>query len=142
LILSKLAIVLVFVIAVGLVGDATGVGAVLSGLILLLLACLAPWACFKILDFAGTGVASEWHRATNGSTVAAINQGRVTATSMLRTAAPVLGGAGATAAVVSTSPSGQTTSPTSPPPLRPPVLTPPEPASTTSRQDSPSGGIA
>jgi hypothetical protein len=140
LILSKLAIVLVFVIAVGLVGDATGIGAVLSGLILLLLACLAPWACFKILDFAGTSVASEWHRATNGSTVAAVNQGRVTATSILRTAAPVLGGAGATAAVASTSSNGQTASPASPPMLRPPMLTPSESAGTPSRQDTHSGG--
>jgi hypothetical protein len=140
LILSKLAIVLVFVIAVGLIGDATGIGAVLSGLILLLLACLAPWACFKILDFAGTSVASEWHRATNGSTVAAVNQGRVTATSILRTAAPVLGGAGATAAVASTSSNGQTASPASPPMLRPPRLTPSESAGTPSRQDTHSGG--
>jgi type IV secretion system protein TrbL len=141
LILSKLAIVLVFVIAVGLVGDATGIGAVLSGLILLLLACLAPWACFKILDFAGTNVASEWHRGTNGATVAAVNQGRVTATSILRTAAPVLGGgAGAAAAAGATASSGQATPPPPAPPLNPPMLTPPAPVSGPARQDASSGG--
>ena len=98
LILSKLAIVLVFVVAVGMLGDATGIGALLSGLILLLLACLAPWACFKFLEFAGTAVAGEWHRATNGSTIAAANQGRVTAQSLMRTVAPIVGGAPGAAA--------------------------------------------
>ena len=141
LILAKLAIVLVFVIAVGMVGNARGIGAVLSGLILLMLACLAPWACFKVLDFAGTGVATEWHRATNGSTVAAINQGRLSATSILRTAAPVLGGAGAGAAAVTATSGGRTSAPV-PPPLRPPMLTPPEPASSPSRHESPSGSAA
>ncbi len=93
LILSKLAIVLVFVVAVGMLGNSTGIGALLSGLILLLLACLAPWACFKFLEFAGTAVAGEWHRATNGSTIAAANQGRMTAQSMMRTVLPIVGGA-------------------------------------------------
>jgi hypothetical protein len=95
LILSKLAIVVVFVVAVGMVGTPTGLGGLLSGLILLLLACLAPWACFKILDFAGTAVAAEWHRATNGSTVAALNQGRMSAQSLMRSVAPVIGGTAA-----------------------------------------------
>ncbi len=98
LILSKLAIVVVFVVAVGMVGEGGGLGALLSGLILLLLACLAPWACFKFLDFAGTSVASEWHRATNGSTLAAVHQGRTTAQSLMRTAAPIVGGHGGVAA--------------------------------------------
>ena len=107
LILSKLAIVLVFVVAVGMLGDATGIGALLSGLILLLLACLAPWACFKFLEFAGTAVAGEWHRATNGTTIAAANQGRVTAQSMMRTVLPIVGGpAGGAAAVGSGSAGG------------------------------------
>lgn len=90
LILSKLAIVLVFVVAVGMLGSAKGLGALLSGLILLLLACVAPWGCFKFLEFAGTTVAGEWHRATNGTTLAAVNQGRITAQSMMRTVAPIL----------------------------------------------------
>ena len=94
LILSKLAIVIVFVVAIGMVGEATGIGALLSGLILLLLASLAPWACFKILDFAGTHVAGEWHRATNGSTIAVANQGRVGVQSLLRSVTAVVGGAG------------------------------------------------
>lgn len=103
LILSKLAIVLVFVIAVGMLGSATGIGALLSGLILLLLACLAPWACFRFLEFAGTAVAGEWHRATNGSTIAAVNQGRVTAQSMMRTVLPIIGGPAGGAAGVGAS---------------------------------------
>ena len=94
LVLSKLAIVVVFVVAVGMMGDAEGIGALLSGLILLLLACLAPWACFKVLDFAGTHVAHEWHRSTNGATLATIQRGKATAQSMMRTAAPVLAGGG------------------------------------------------
>jgi len=98
LILSKLAIVIVFVVAIGMVGEATGIGALLSGLILLLLASLAPWACFKILDFAGTHVAGEWHRATNGSTIAVANQGRVGVQSVLRSVTAVVGGAGGGAA--------------------------------------------
>lgn len=98
LILSKLAIVIVFVVAIGMVGGATGIGALLSGLILLLLASLAPWACFKILDFAGTHVAGEWHRSTNGSTIAIANQGRVGVQSMMRSVTAVVGGASAGAA--------------------------------------------
>jgi hypothetical protein len=106
LVLSKLAIVLVFVIALGLVGDGTGIGALLSGLILLFVACMAPWACFKVLDFAGTQIATEWHRSTNGTSVTAINQGRSTATTVLRTVAPVVGGgAGAAAAGAAAAPS-------------------------------------
>jgi hypothetical protein len=97
LILSKLAIVVVFVVAIGMVGEPTGLGGLLSGLILLLLACLAPWACFKVLDFAGTAVAAEWHRATNGSAIAAVNQGRMTAQSLMRSVTPVIGGAAAAA---------------------------------------------
>lgn len=105
LILSKLAIVVVFVVAVGMVGDSTGLGALLSGLVLLLLACLAPWACFKFLDFAGTSVASEWHRATNGSTLAAVHHGRTTAQSIMHTVAPIVGGhAGAAATAATHSP--------------------------------------
>ena len=95
LILSKLAIVIVLVVAVGMVGGATGIGALLSGLILLLLASLAPWACFKVLDFAGTHVAGEWHRSTNGSTIAVANQGRMSVQSMVRSVTAVVGGASA-----------------------------------------------
>ncbi|GEN80232.1 hypothetical protein [Actinotalea fermentans] len=95
LILSKLAIVIVLVVAVGMVGGATGIGALLSGLILLLLASLAPWACFKVLDFAGTHVAGEWHRSTNGSTIAVANQGRISVQSMVRSVTAVVGGASA-----------------------------------------------
>ena len=95
LILSRLAIVIVFVVAIGMLGDARGIGALLAGLILLLLAVLAPWACFKVLDFAGTQIASEWHRSTNGSTLASLHQGRVSAQSMMRTVAPLLGGGAA-----------------------------------------------
>lgn len=95
LILSKLAIVVVLVVAVGMVGGATGIGALLSGLILLLLASLAPWACFKVLDFAGTHVAGEWHRSTNGSTIAVANQGRMSVQSMVRSVTAVVGGASA-----------------------------------------------
>jgi hypothetical protein len=98
LVLSKLAIVVVFVVAVGMVGDADGIGALLSGLILLLLAALAPWACFKFLDFAGTHIATEWHRATNGTALSVVNQGRFTAQSLMRTVAPIVGGPGGGAA--------------------------------------------
>lgn len=123
LVLSKLAIVVVFVVAVGMVGDATGIGALLSGLILLLLASLAPWACFKVLDFAGTHVAGEWHRATNGSTIAIANQGRVGVQHMVRTVAPIVGGAGAGAAGAAAggaAASGRTGASSGPPPI--PVL--------------------
>jgi hypothetical protein len=78
-----------------MVGGATGIGALLSGLILLLLASLAPWACFKVLDFAGTHVAGEWHRSTNGSTIAVANQGRMSVQSMVRSVTAVVGGASA-----------------------------------------------
>lgn len=93
LILSKLAIVVVFIVAVGMLGDAEGIGALLAGMILLLLACLAPWACFKVLDFAGTQVAHEWHRSTNGVTLTALQRGAVSAQSMMRAATPIVGAA-------------------------------------------------
>ncbi len=115
LVLSKLAIVVVFVVAVGMLGNAQGIGALLSGAILLLLAALAPWACFKVLDFAGTHVASEWHRATNGSTLAAAHQTRINAQSVMRAVAPVVGGAGGGAARVAAG-SAVTARPASTPP--------------------------
>lgn len=108
LIISKLAIVIVFVVAVGMLGGGTGIGALLSGLILILLACLAPWASFKFLDFAGTSLASEFHRATNGTTMAVMHQGgRATMNTVMRTVAPIVGGpAGGAAAVATARPSG------------------------------------
>lgn len=98
LILSKLAIVVVFVVAVGMVGSFSGLGAVLSGLILLMLASLAPWATFKVLDFAGTHAASDWHKGTNGSTLAVANQGRYAASNLMRSVTMVVGSGGAAAA--------------------------------------------
>lgn len=125
LILSKLAIVIVFVVAIGMLGDAQGIGALLAGLILLLMAVLAPWACFKVLDFAGTHIASEWHRSTNGSTLAALQQGRVSAASMMRTVTPLLGagaagGAAGAAAAGTAGRGGTATGGSAPTALRPP----------------------
>ncbi len=126
--LSKLAIVIVFVVAVGMLGSADGIGALLSGLILLLLACLAPWACFKVLDFAGTHVASEWHRSTNGATLSALAQGRVSARSMMRTVAPIVGGPPGAAAAAA---AGQQPRPAFAPPRPQPLAAPtPPPAAT------------
>ncbi len=145
LVLSKLAIVIVFVVAIGMVGGATGIGALLSGLILLLLASLAPWACFKILDFAGTHVAGEWHRSTNGSAMAVANQGRVSVQSVMRSVTAVVGGAtagpaGAAAGGVAASGSSRSSAPpipvltqawsaptASPPAAREPAPAPPSP---------------
>lgn len=121
LVLSKLAIVIVFVVAIGMLGEASGIGALLSGFILLLLAALAPWACFKVLDFAGTQVAGEWHRATNGSTLAAVHQGRVSVQSLMRTVAPIVGGAtggpGGAAAGAAAGSAGSGASRSGPPPI-------------------------
>ncbi len=129
LVLSKLAIVVVFVVAVGMVGQADGIGALLAGLILLLLACLAPWACFKILDFAGTHVAAEWHRSTNGATLAVVQQGRASAQSMMRTAALVIGGGsgGATSAAAGAGPGGKGGAAAPPAPRPPAAPVPPAP---------------
>lgn len=106
LILSKLAIVIVFVVAVGLLGETSGLGGLLSGLILLLVACLSPWACFKVLDFAGTHLATDAHRATSGAALSVANHARYTATSLIRTAATIVGGPTAGAAAGAT---GRTT---------------------------------
>ncbi|MBK8468479.1 MAG: hypothetical protein IPL45_01455 [Actinomycetales bacterium] len=92
LILSKLAIVVVFVVAVGLPAKRAAWAGLLSGLILLLVACPSPWACFKVLDFAGTHTAPDAHRATTGVALAVANQGRYAATSLVRTVAAVGGG--------------------------------------------------
>ena len=150
LILSKLAIVIVLVVAVGMVGGATGIGALLSGLILLLLASLAPWACFKVLDFAGTHVAGEWHRSTNGSTIAVANQGRMSVQSMVRSVTAVVGGASAgpagAAAAGGASASGSSRSSTQPIPVlshawsapaaSPPAARQPAPAPSSSGEPS------
>lgn len=115
LILSKLAIVIVFVVAVGMVGGATGIGALLSGLILILLACFAPWACFKFLDFAGTQIAGEMQRVATAGTHAAVNQGKAAARTIMRVAAPVVGGATGAAASVAASSAGARTAQGAPP---------------------------
>ncbi len=147
LILSKLAIVIVLVVAVGMVGGATGIGALLSGLILLLLASLAPWACFKILDFAGTHVAGEWHRSTNGSAMAVANQGRVSVQSVMRSVTAVVGGASAGpagAAAGGAAAAGSTRSSTPPIPVlshawSPPTASPPAAGEPAPAPPSPGG---
>lgn len=125
LIVSKIAIVVVFVVAVGMLGDTSGLGAVLSGLILILLASLAPWASFKFLDFAGTAFAADWHRTTSGASLAAAHHTTSGARTMMRVVAPIVGGAagGAAAAATIAGPSGPSglspsavTSPHLPPP--------------------------
>lgn len=128
LIVSKIAIVVVFVVAVGMLGDTTGLGAVLSGLILILLASLAPWASFKFLDFAGTAFASDWHRSTSGASLAAAHHGASGARTMMRVVAPIVGGAasGAAAAATMAAPSGS--SGFSPSSVTSPHLPPPPPA--------------
>lgn len=147
LVLSKLAIVIVFVVAIGMVGGATGIGALLSGLILLLLASLAPWACFKILDFAGTHVAGEWHRSTNGSAMAVANQGRMSVQSVMRSVTAVVGGASAGpagAAAGGAAGSGSTRSGAPPIPVltqawSAPTASPPAAREPTPAQPSPGG---
>lgn len=115
LILSKLAIVIVFVVAVGLLGGATGIGALLSGVILILLACLAPWATFKFLDFAGTSLASEMQRVATGGTRAVAQGTRTAAHTMMRTVAPIVGGAAGAGTALASTAAGRSSGPSGPP---------------------------
>jgi hypothetical protein len=71
LIFSKLVVVILFTLAVELVGSPgkgmAAVGNLFSGLALLIIACFAPWLLFRLVHFVGGDVMAAHHQAAVGS---------------------------------------------------------------------------
>ena len=106
MVFSKLVVVVIFTLALSLVGSPgsglAAVGALFSGLALMVIACFAPWMLFKLVHFIGGDVVAAHHSSLNQTVMAA----GATPMAMARTAATrvagvVGGGAGGTSAAAS-----------------------------------------
>jgi type IV secretion system protein TrbL len=75
MIFSKVVVVILFTLAVSLVGSPgsgfAAVGNLFSGLALLVIACFAPWLLFRLVHFVGGDVMSAHHQSLAQSTVQA-----------------------------------------------------------------------
>jgi hypothetical protein len=75
MILSKVVIVLIFTIAVSLIGqatsDTTGLSNLMTGLLLLVLACFSPWMVFKMVHYVGGDLIAAHHSGMVSDTKAA-----------------------------------------------------------------------
>ena len=75
MIFAKLVVVILFTLAVSLVGAPgkgfAAVGNLFSGLAMLTIACFAPWLLFRLVHFVGGDVMSAHHQAMTQSTIQA-----------------------------------------------------------------------
>jgi type IV secretion system protein TrbL len=115
MIFAKLVVVILFTLAVSLVGAPgngfAAVGNLFSGLAMLAIACFAPWLLFRLVHFVGGDVMSAHHQALTQSTIQAgstpVSLARSGATKVASLAGPgaaggadarLAGGSGASAA--------------------------------------------
>lgn len=113
MVFSKLVVVIIFTLAISLVGSPgsgmQAVGSLFSGLAMLVVACFAPWMLLKLVHFIGGEVAAAHHQGMTQTVV----QAGATPISMARTGAAkvagVVGGgpAGAVAATQSGASAGK-----------------------------------
>ena len=100
MIFSKLVVVVLFTLAVSLVGSPgagfAAVGNLFSGLAMLVIACFAPWLLFRLVHFVGGDIMTAHHQAMTQSTL----QAGATPLSMAR------GGAMKVASLVGDGPAG------------------------------------
>jgi len=75
MVFSKLVVVIIFTLAISLVGSPghgmAAVGALFSGLAMMVLACFAPWMLLKLVHFVGGDVIAAHHQGLHQSVVAA-----------------------------------------------------------------------
>lgn len=103
MIFSKLVVVIIFTLALSLVGDpGTGmaaVGSLFSGLALMVIACFAPWMLLKLVHFIGGDVVSAHHQGIQqGVTTAGATPVRMAKTGAMKVGAVVGGGTAGAAA--------------------------------------------
>lgn len=104
MIFSKLVIVLIFTVAISLIGQSgtggNGLSNLMTGLLLLVMACFAPWMVFKLVHFVGGDIAAAHHSAMVSDSKAAASTAAAPVAAMRGSAQKVFassrsGGAGA-----------------------------------------------
>lgn len=104
LIFSKLAVVILFTLAISLVGRPgegfAAVGSLFSGLAMLVIACFAPWLLFRLIHFVGGDIMAAHH---HGITQATLHAGATPVTMATRTAMTVAGVVGTGTAITAAS---------------------------------------
>lgn len=113
MVFSKLVVVIIFTLAISLVGSPgsgmQATGSLFSGLTMLVVACFAPWMLLKLVHFIGGEVAAAHHQGMTQTVV----QAGATPISMARSGAAKVSGlvgggpAGAVAAAQTVAPSGK-----------------------------------
>jgi type IV secretion system protein TrbL len=92
MVFSKLVVVIIFTLALSLVGDPgkgmAAVGSLFSGLAMMVLACFAPWMLLKLVHFIGGDVIAAHHQGVTQS----VAQAGATPVNMARSGAAKLGG--------------------------------------------------
>ena len=111
LVFSKLGIVLVFGLGVSMIGSLdfandgplAAIGQLVAGLMMLFMAALVPWACFKFFSFIGEESVSALHAGTTSAArgrVGGVVRGAASVGQIVAGAAAGLGAAGGGAAAV------------------------------------------
>lgn len=92
MVFSKLVVVIIFTLALSLVGDPgkgmAAVGSLFSGLAMMVLACFAPWMLLKLVHFIGGDVIAAHHQGVTQS----VMQAGSTPVNMARSGAAKVGG--------------------------------------------------
>jgi type IV secretion system protein TrbL len=119
MVFSKLVVVIIFTLALSLVGDPgkgmAAVGSLFSGLAMMVLACFAPWMLLKLVHFIGGDVMAAHHQGLTAS----VAQAGSTPVNLVRSGAAKVGGlvgggapSGAAAAAISGGQPSRATVPT------------------------------
>ena len=141
MIFSKLVVVVIFTIALSLLGSSgggvDGLSGIMTGLLLLVLACFAPWLVFKLVHFVGGDILTAHHagtvrdvKAAAGTATGVVSGGRTIATKVFPSspaAAPAVALASAGGRQAGAPIAAATTGPPRADPLRKPADEP-EPA--------------
>ena len=98
MIFSKLVIVLIFTIAISLVGQSGsgwhGLSNLMTGMLLLVMACFAPWLVFKLVHYVGGDIAAAHHSGMMSDAKAAAGTAVAASTAMKGSAQKVFASSG------------------------------------------------
>ena len=102
MIFSKLVIVLIFTLAISLIGQSgsggNGLSTLMTGLLLLLMACFAPWMLLKLVHFVGGDIAAAHQTAMVADARSAVHTAVGVPSSLKGSAQKVFAGGGSSGA--------------------------------------------